>query len=65
MSTTLSFCALELAVNPEIQDKLRAEVDAAISRNNDLLTYDAINDLKYMDMVMSGEPALLQSQSKM
>jgi hypothetical protein len=29
-------------------------VDAAISRNNDKLTYDVMQDLKYMDMVVSG-----------
>ncbi|CAB0035755.1 unnamed protein product [Trichogramma brassicae] len=51
-SNLMCFLAYELARNPDIQEKARAEVDEYIATNGDL-TYDGIKDLKYLDMVVN------------
>lgn len=45
--------AHELAENPEIQDKLREEIDQAL--NDDGLSYDSVMGMKYLDMIVSGK----------
>lgn len=54
ISIMMSFMCYELAVNPDIQEKLREEVDRTIELNNGKLSYDVLNKMKYMDMVTSG-----------
>jgi cytochrome P450 family 6 len=50
----MSFAALELAGNPDVQQRLRAEVDAALELGGGHLDYEAVQGLSYMDMVVSG-----------
>ncbi|XP_035215013.1 cytochrome P450 3A19-like [Stegodyphus dumicola] len=52
-ASTLSFITYALALNQDVQDKLREEVDEAIKANNGELTYDAIQSMKYLDNVIS------------
>lgn len=54
VSSMLCFAAYELALNLDIQEKLRKEVDEAFERTNGNITYEAITGMKYLDMVMSG-----------
>lgn len=42
----------ELALNPDIQEKLRAEVKSGIEQNDGNLTYDMLVGFKYLDMVV-------------
>lgn len=53
-STTMSFCLYQLAVNQEIQEKVRKEVCEVLKRHGGKLTYDAVQDMKYMEMVLDG-----------
>lgn len=41
----------ELALNPDIQTKLRDEISSGLSKNNGKLTYDLLFGFKYLDMV--------------
>ncbi|XP_049836826.1 probable cytochrome P450 6a13 [Schistocerca gregaria] len=52
-STTMSFCIHELAVNPDIQDRLRSEVDSVLSRHSGEVTYDAVQEMTYLDRVVA------------
>ncbi|KAK5641877.1 hypothetical protein RI129_010424 [Pyrocoelia pectoralis] len=52
-STLMSFIAYELAVNPDIQERLRQEVDDTLQRCNGSVTYEALMQMKYLDMVVS------------
>ncbi|KAK4874000.1 hypothetical protein RN001_013360 [Aquatica leii] len=52
-SALLSFTAYELAINPSIQESLQNEVDDTLSDCNGKLTYEVLNKMKYMDMVIS------------
>jgi cytochrome P450 family 6 len=53
--STLSFGLYELALHPEIQQSLRAEILQVLSKHDGKLTYDGIQDMSYLDRVVSGE----------
>ncbi|KAF2888228.1 hypothetical protein ILUMI_17945 [Ignelater luminosus] len=53
VSTLMCFAVYELAVNPDVQQKLRKEVDETLKNCNGSLTYEALLKMKYMDMVVS------------
>ncbi|XP_063220931.1 probable cytochrome P450 6a14 isoform X2 [Bacillus rossius redtenbacheri] len=52
-STTMGFCLHELAVNPDVQKRLRNEVDDALERHGGELSYEAVQSMSYMDLVVS------------
>jgi cytochrome P450 family 6 len=53
-SSSLSvFTMYELALNPDIQDKLRHEIKTGIEDNDGKLTYDLLFSFKYLDMVVN------------
>jgi cytochrome P450 family 6 len=54
-ATTLSYALYELALHPEIQHRLRAEIMRVLNKHNGELTYDGIQEMVYLDMVVSGE----------
>ncbi|NWT00175.1 CP3A9 protein, partial [Mionectes macconnelli] len=51
-SNTLGFLAYELALHPDVQQKLLQEIDTVLP-NKAPLTYDAIMKLEYLDMTLS------------
>lgn len=53
VSTTLSFAAYELALNPVVQRKLREEI-VQTSQKYKKFTVDVLQEMGYMDMVISG-----------
>lgn len=52
-SSLMCFMAHELAANPDIQERLRREIDEYYEKNNDEITYDTVSEMKYLDMVVS------------
>ncbi|XP_059622551.1 cytochrome P450 9e2-like [Phlebotomus argentipes] len=54
VSTCMSFTAHELATNPDVQKALLTEVDATEQKlNGRPLTYEALHNMLYLDMVIS------------
>ncbi|XP_024943135.1 probable cytochrome P450 6a14 isoform X2 [Cephus cinctus] len=51
-STSISFCLHELALNPQIQEKLREDILQGIEKHDGKLNYDSIQEMKYLDMVV-------------
>ncbi|OXU21748.1 hypothetical protein TSAR_009499 [Trichomalopsis sarcophagae] len=52
-SSTITYCLYELALNPEIQEKVQTEIDE-FSKRDGGITYEIIsNDMKYLHMVFS------------
>ncbi|XP_044757086.1 probable cytochrome P450 6a13 [Coccinella septempunctata] len=51
-STAMTFCLYELAENKDIQDKLRDEINLVLKRYDGKITYDAIMDMPYLEMVL-------------
>lgn len=54
-STTMSFCLYEIARNPEIQQKLQREIDDVLANHNGQLTYNSINEMKFLEACIDGE----------
>lgn len=51
--TTLSFALYELAMHPDIQHRLRAEISRVMAKHQGELTYDGLQEMSYLDMVVS------------
>jgi len=54
-ASTLTFALYELALHPEIQQSVRAEILQVLREHGGKLTYDGIQDMSYLDRVVSGE----------
>jgi len=54
-ASILSFALYELALHPEIQQSLRAEMLQVLSKHDGKLTYKGLQDMTYLDRVVSGE----------
>ncbi|CAG2107428.1 unnamed protein product [Medioppia subpectinata] len=52
-STTLSYCTYELALNPDIQDRLVAEIRDAFNENTADIDYETLLRLPLLDAVIS------------
>ncbi|KAJ8878897.1 hypothetical protein PR048_019500 [Dryococelus australis] len=52
-SSVVSFTLYELAMHLDIQDRLREKIRAVIDQHDSVITYDAIAEMTYLDMVVS------------
>jgi cytochrome P450 family 6 len=53
-STTKTFCLYELSLHQDIQDRLRDEIDVVLKKHDGKITYEAIQEMKYLDKVVTG-----------
>ncbi|KAK4878165.1 hypothetical protein RN001_010671 [Aquatica leii] len=51
-SSVMMYCLFELALNQNIQEKLREELNAVIKDYDQVVTYECLNDLVYMGQVL-------------
>lgn len=52
-ATALTFCLFELALNNEHQEEVREEINSVLGQDEDM-TFEALNQMVYMDMVIKG-----------
>ena len=52
-STLMCFMALELALNQDVQGRLREEVDKYLAEENGQISYESLTKMDYMEMVVS------------
>uniref|UniRef100_A0A8D9EVW2 Cytochrome P450 9e2 n=1 Tax=Cacopsylla melanoneura TaxID=428564 RepID=A0A8D9EVW2_9HEMI len=52
-STLLTFACYELSVNPDIQDMLRAHVNEVLDKHDGQVTYEALQEMNYLEMVLN------------
>ncbi|XP_063698178.1 uncharacterized protein LOC134829111 [Culicoides brevitarsis] len=48
-STVVSYTLIELAMNQEIQDKVRKEINEVLKKHGDEVTYEALQEMTYLD----------------
>lgn len=53
-SSAMTFALYEMALNQNIQDRLRLEINSIVQKNVNL-TYDVISELTYLNMVVNGK----------
>lgn len=54
-SSVMRFMIVELGVNPNIQKKLREEIDEVLKSCEGNLTYEVVMKMKYLNQVISGK----------
>lgn len=53
-SSTTTFLLYELALNQDIQDKLRKEIDTVINKNDGEFTYQCLQEMHYLEKCIYG-----------
>lgn len=53
-SSALTYALYELVRNPDLMQKLQREIDDTLSRHNNEITYDAINEMKFLELCILG-----------
>jgi hypothetical protein len=54
-STLLCCASHQLAVHCEVQTRLQEEIDETLQENGGKFTYEALHNMKYLDMIVNGE----------
>jgi cytochrome P450 family 6 len=62
-STLMTFALYELARHLDIQEKVRSEVETVLAKHDGKVSYDAIQDMKYMNQVIDGEVLCVKKYS--
>ncbi|XP_011194316.2 cytochrome P450 6a9-like [Zeugodacus cucurbitae] len=52
-STTMSFALYEMALQPQLQERLRREVLHTFAKHNNEFTYECLQEMQYMDQVVA------------
>lgn len=52
---TLTYCLYELSMSTEFQSEARESVQSAVRKYNGELTFDAVNEMVYLDQCIYGE----------
>jgi len=61
-SSTMSYCLYELALQPEIQQRVRDEIESVLANEEGgKLNYDALARMSYLDQVVAGKYDLFGS----
>ena len=63
-STTMTFCLYELSLHQDIQDRLREEIDDVLQKHDGKVTYEGIQEMEYLDKVVSGKTQILNNIPK-
>jgi hypothetical protein len=54
-ATTMAFTLYEMALQPAIQQRLRTEIVTVLEKHNQQVTYEAIQEMPYLEKVILGE----------
>jgi len=57
-SATMQFTLYELALQPDIQQKVQAEIDESRNSNGGEITYEGLMQMNYLDRILSGTTSL-------
>lgn len=53
-STAMTFTILELAQRPDLQIKMRDEINSVLKKHDNKLTFDGLKEMTYMEQVLRG-----------
>lgn len=53
-ASTVSFCLYELSRKPELMKRLQNEIDEFMTKNNDIITYEMVKEMPFLDLCFRG-----------
>lgn len=56
----MQFALYEVSKNPEIQQKVRDEIEEVLKRHNGEVTYDSVSEMQYLGRVIDGKYQVLR-----
>lgn len=59
IANNLSVACYVLATHPEVQEELYREVEKVMKKGGEKVSYEEINEMEYLDMVVSGKVLLI------
>jgi len=62
-STTMTFCLYELSLHQDTKDRVRQEIDVVPQKHDGKLTYEGIQEMEYLDKVVSGKTQFKKNMS--
>jgi hypothetical protein len=54
----MAFCLYELSLHQDTQERLREEIDAVLKKHDGKITYEAIQEMEYLDKAVAGKAFL-------
>lgn len=54
-SSTMSFLLYEVSKNKDVQQKIQNEIDNVLAKHDGKITYESVNEMKYLDNCIDGE----------
>lgn len=63
-ASTISFALLNLALHPDIQQRLQQEIDSALVKRGGW-SYDTIKDMTYLDQIVQGQKIVCKSKNSL
>jgi Fe-S cluster biogenesis protein NfuA len=58
----MSFALYCLALNPDVQKKVREEVDSVLKKHGGEITFEGVQEMTYLEMALSGKVDIKSSK---
>jgi cytochrome P450 family 6 len=59
----MSLCIYELSLHQDIQERVREEIDVVLKKHDGKITYEAVQEMEYLDKVVAGRASLPLAKS--
>lgn len=53
-ASAIAYCLFELSRNPDLMKRLHEEIDEVMARHNNVLSYETINEMTFLDHCLLG-----------
>lgn len=54
-ASAIAYCLFELSRNPELMQRLHTEIDDVLERHNNVISYDTINEMTFLEYCVLGK----------
>lgn len=62
-ASAIAYTLFELSRKPEMQKRLQDEIDSVLAKHDNVITYDSVNDMPFLEMCVKGKIHLIVSST--